>query len=100
MSFADEITLAWATNKRPGWLEKLMHTVRQFLKTRVTSAMKPRDFRIEEKLSIGPKKSLLVVYCRGERFLVASGAENISAVLPLSSSRPRRDARRPVRRTR
>ena len=100
MSFADEITLAFATNRRPGWMDKLTRAIRHFLNARMSSALKTRELRVEERLSIGPKKSLLVVYCRGERFLVASGAESIHAVLPLSSSRSRRNGVRASRRTR
>jgi flagellar biogenesis protein FliO len=98
VSFADELTLAVAPNKQPSWMQKLTRAVRQFLSAQMTSALKTPELRVEERLSIGPKKSLLVVYCRGERFLVASGAENIHAVLPLASSRSRRAATRVTRR--
>ncbi len=98
MSFADEISLVLTKCTRQTWMEKLTRAVRQFLNAKMTSALKTRELRIEERLSIGPKKSLLVVYCRGERFLVASGAENIHAVLPLSSSTSRRSVRRFARR--
>ena len=98
MSFADEISLASTKYTRQTWMEKCTCAVRQFLNAKMTSALKTRELRVEERLSIGPKKSLLVVYCRGERFLVASGAENIHAVLPLSSSTPRRSVRRIARR--
>jgi len=100
VSFADEITLAFATNRQPGWMEKLTRAIRRFLSARMSSAFKARELRIEERLSIGPKKSLLVVYYRGERFLVASGADSVHAVLPLSSSRSRRNGVRVIRRTR
>lgn len=99
MSFADEMSVALAPNRQPSWMERLSRTVRQFLTAKMTSALKTRELRVEERLSIGPKKTLLVVYCRGERFLVASSAENINAVLPLSSSTSRRGIKRRARRT-
>ena len=100
MSFADEMSLAFTSNGRQSWIEKLILSIRQILSARMTSVLKTRELRVEERLSIGPKKSLLIVNWRGERFLVASGAENISSVLPLSPSTSRRGVKRSVRRSR
>jgi flagellar biogenesis protein FliO len=100
VSFADEMSLAFTSNRRQSWMEKLTLAIRRILSARMPSALKTRELKVEERLSIGPKKSLLIVYCRGERFLVASGAENISSVLPLSPSKSRRGVKRLARRTR
>lgn len=42
-----------------------------------------RGLVIEERLSLGTKKMLVVVSCQGRRFLVGCGAESVSAILPL-----------------
>lgn len=97
MSFADEMSLAFAPSKQQSWMEKLSRTLRQFLNAKMTSALKSRELRVEERISLGPKKSLSIVYCRGERFLVASSAESIHAVVALSVARSRS---RVIRRTR
>ena len=37
--------------------------------------------RIEERLHLGPKKSLLLVNCHGRRFLVATAGETIASLI-------------------
>src|SRR5215469_5139458 len=46
--------------------------------------------RIEEKLSLGPKKMLYLVSCREKEFLVATGADAIVSVLQVSPVMPLR----------
>ncbi len=41
--------------------------------------------RIEEKLSLGPKKMLYLVHCKGRELLVAAGADSIVSMMELSS---------------
>jgi flagellar biogenesis protein FliO len=41
--------------------------------------------RIEEKLSLGPKKVLYLVHCKGRELLVAAGADSIVSMMELSS---------------
>ena len=43
-----------------------------------------RALRHVETLPLGPKRSLYLVECDGERFLVAAGAEGLSAPVPLT----------------
>ena len=43
----------------------------------------PRVLRHVETLPLGPKRSLYLVECDGERFLVAAGGESLSAPVPL-----------------
>jgi flagellar biogenesis protein FliO len=44
--------------------------------------------RIEEKLSLGPKKMLFLVSCREKEFLIAAGADSIVSVVEVSSTVP------------
>lgn len=44
--------------------------------------------RVEEKLSLGPKKMLYLVSCREKEFLVATGADTIVSVLEVFSKKP------------
>ena len=46
----------------------------------------PKLLSISERLDIGPKKSLLIVACGERRFLVASSAETIAAMLEIGST--------------
>jgi flagellar biogenesis protein FliO len=41
--------------------------------------------RIEEKLSLGPKKMLYLVHCKGRELLVAAGADSIVSMMELSA---------------
>ena len=41
--------------------------------------------RVEEKLSLGPKKMLYLVHCNGRELLVAAGADSIVSMMELSS---------------
>lgn len=43
--------------------------------------------RVEEKLSLGPKKMLYLVSCREREFLVAAGADTIVSVLEVFSKK-------------
>jgi flagellar biogenesis protein FliO len=43
--------------------------------------------RIEEKLSLGPKKMLYLVHCKGRELLVAAGADSIVSMMELSPER-------------
>jgi hypothetical protein len=42
--------------------------------------------RVEEKLSLGPKKMLYLVSCREKEFLIAAGADAIVSVVEVSTS--------------
>lgn len=48
--------------------------------------------RIEEKLSLGPKKTLFLVNCRGKQFLVAAGADSVTQMVEVFSQRRERAA--------
>ena len=52
----------------------------------------PRMLSVAERLDLGAKRALLVVHCGERRFLVAVGAEGVSAMLEMQS--PQREPRR------
>ncbi len=46
--------------------------------------------RLEGRLSLGPKKSLVLVNCRGKSVLLALGSESITPVMEVPAPRRRR----------
>jgi flagellar biogenesis protein FliO len=42
-----------------------------------------RGLRVIESLQLGAKKQLLLVSCKGERFLVGTGAEEVQSIIRL-----------------
>jgi flagellar biogenesis protein FliO len=48
--------------------------------------------RIEERLSLGPKKMLFLVDCDGHKFLVATGADTIVSMAEIRPEEKRRKA--------
>jgi flagellar biogenesis protein FliO len=61
-----------------------------------SKAATQRHMRIEERLSLGPKKALLYVTCDGSRFLIAAGAEEIAGMIPLDLPRAAADVGDPL----
>jgi hypothetical protein len=66
------------------WLRKLMSLP--------TAGELP--IRLEGRLSLGPKKSLVLVNCRGKSVLLALGSEGITPIMEVSAHRRRK--REPV----
>ena len=57
--------------------------------SRSARAGEENALRIEEKLSLGPKKMLLyLVSCREKEFLIAAGADAIVSMVEVSTSAP------------
>ena len=46
-----------------------------------------RHLRIDERLNIGPKKSLLLVSCCGQRVLVAVAGETVTTLLEMDTQK-------------
>jgi flagellar biogenesis protein FliO len=46
--------------------------------------------RLEGRLSLGPKKSLVLVNCRGKSVLLALGSEGITPVMEVPAHRRRK----------
>jgi hypothetical protein len=90
MEFADTIRSAWSEQRSDPilkrWTRRLTGLFAPAVRRMRTSG-KGRTLLVEERISLGPKKALLLISCRGQSFLVASGAEEISAILPLQASR-------------
>lgn len=45
-----------------------------------------RQMRLEETLSLGGKRQLLLVSCAGERFLVGGSMESVEVIVPVKSA--------------
>lgn len=67
--------------------------VQRFTRTASTAE---RVLAVEDRVAIGPKKSLVVVRCHGQRFLIATAGDTIGPVIEVAppSSSPR-SVRRP-----
>lgn len=55
-----------------------------------------RALAIEDRVSIGPKKSLLLVRCHGQRYLIASTGDTIGPVIEVATPKSNRRATKPV----
>jgi hypothetical protein len=53
-----------------------------------------RALVLEDRVAIGPKKSLVVVRCHGQRFLVATAGDTIGPLIKLAAPRARRAPRK------
>jgi hypothetical protein len=71
----------------PGWMRMLTRWTESF---RHGSDAEP-VLRVEEQLTLGPKKMLFLVHCSGRQFLVATGADTIVSMVEI---RPREKQRR------
>lgn len=76
-------------------LRKLRRAARWLTARFVRSATcAERALAVEERVTIGPKKSLMVVRCHGQRFLVGTAGDSIGPVIELAGPKPARRARR------
>lgn len=58
------------------------------------AARAERTLAIEERVSIGPKKSLVVVRCHGQRFLIATAGDTVGPFIEIAQPKAARRARR------
>ncbi len=63
-----------------GWAISLMKN-RRYLRE-----ASERQMRLEETLSLGGKRQLLLVNCAGEKFLVGGSLESVEVIVPLRSA--------------
>jgi flagellar biogenesis protein FliO len=54
--------------------------------TRTTNSTE-RALTVEDRVALGPKKSLAVVNCHGQRFLIAVAGETIGPIIAVSSQK-------------
>jgi flagellar biogenesis protein FliO len=68
----------------------------RWLFRRFTSTASPtqRLLAVEERVIIGPKKTLLLVRCRDQRFLIATSGDTIGPVVEVASPKLAHRARR------
>ena len=73
-----------------------LRTVARALLSKLTRAANPVDraLVLEERVALGPKKSLIVVRCHGQRFLVATAGDTIGPLIEIAAPRPRRTPRK------
>ena len=76
---------------RTGWGEKCScacSAIGSWIAARFGRAQASVDnaLRLEEKLSLGPKKMLYLVSCGEKEFLIASGTDTIVSVVEVSSA--------------
>jgi Flagellar biosynthesis protein, FliO len=101
MSFAESIQSLVAQPASCGWVSKAGRRIQALLRRiKPTTTQRSGALRVESRLALGPKRSMVVVSCRGERFLVACGSDSISAVVPLHSGARSRGATHTARFTR
>lgn len=58
-----------------------------------TAGSAERALVMEDRIAIGPKKSLVVVRCYGRRFLIATTPDGIGPILEIAATKTARRAR-------
>jgi len=85
-----ELGMTHAIAVRTGWerCNRICSVISNFIAARFGKAqVRAQDaLRLEEKLSLGPKKMLYLVSCREKEFLIAVGADAIVSMVEVSSS--------------
>lgn len=81
--------------QRPPFARHL-RTVARALLCKFTRAANPADraLVVEDRVALGPRKSLIVVRCHGQRFLVATAGDTIGPLIKIAAPRPRRATRK------
>lgn len=75
---------------RPTWTMRLGLWLRRLMSLPTSGEM---PIRMEGRLNLGPKKSLVLVNCRGKSVLLALGGEAITPVMEVPAPRRRRKER-------
>jgi flagellar biogenesis protein FliO len=72
---------------RPSWTMRLGLWLRRLMSLPTAGEM---PIRLEGRLNLGPKKSLVLVNCRGKSVLLAVGGEAITPVMEVPARRRKR----------
>lgn len=72
--------------------QHLRNAMRALTKRFTASSAAERALVVEDRVSIGPKKSLIVVCCHGRRFLVATAGDSIGPILEIAAPKMARRA--------
>lgn len=69
-------------------LVKALRRLWRLMRTRMArrSAAPERALAVEERVALGPKKSLLVVRCHGQRFLVGVTADTVGPFVEIGAA--------------
>lgn len=74
----------WAGLRQEGWAAIGLRWVRGLVKTRSGGEA---ALRVEGRITLGPKKSLVLVECRGRQVLLAVSGDAITPVMELPRRR-------------
>ncbi len=78
-NFAEISPLAGQIRKAGRWL---------FQRVSSSAGSAERVLAVEERVSIGPKKMLLLVRCRDQQFLVATAGDGVGPIVEVASRKP------------
>lgn len=79
----------------PPLVRLLRDAVRWLIRrTSPAAARAERALAVEERVAIGPKKSLVVVRCHGQRFLIATAGDTVGPLIEIAPPKASRRSRR------
>jgi len=61
-----------------------------------TQARAETPLRVEARMSLGPKKSLVLVRCQGRQLLLAVAGDSVVPLMEMAAARARKTAKTPV----
>ncbi len=70
----------WTLMRQEGWAGALLRWIRGMAKAR---AGEDAPLRVEGRISLGPKKSLVLVDCRGRQVLLAVSGDAVTPLMEL-----------------
>ena len=81
----------WTLQPRQGWVGACLRWMRGVVKVRPAGEA---ALRVEGRIHLGPKKSLVLVECRGRQVLLAVSGDGVTPVMELPAPRRARKADR------
>ncbi|MGA7524130.1 MAG: flagellar biosynthetic protein FliO [Acidobacteriaceae bacterium] len=80
----------WTFRREQGWAGAWARWMRGLVKVRPAGEA---ALRVEGRISLGPKKSLVLVDCRGRQVLLALSGDTVTPVMELTAPRRARKAK-------